>query len=93
MSIPADVIFHRYLQQQSNSVRAHYRGKYDLSGASISDFQSLLLLLQIALNEALAQPDKNVPHHFPCLPFHVDYIDADVENAIAFQYEDYSFIG
>jgi hypothetical protein len=94
MSIPPEVLFHRYFQERpSPEERAHYWGKYDLSGFELTDFQRLLLLLQSALNGALEQAASTVPHHEICPPFHVDYIDGDVENAIAFRYEGYSFIG
>ncbi len=94
MPIPPEVLFHRYFQEcPSPEDRAHYWGKHDLSGDELTDFQRLLLLLQAALNAALDQADTAVPHHEVCPPFHVDYINSDVENAIAFRYEGYSFIG
>jgi hypothetical protein len=93
-SIPPEVLFHRYFQEsQSLEVRAHYWGKLDLSGAEQTEFQRLLALIQSALNEALQQADTSLAHHVICPPFHIDYIQPDVQNAVAFQYEGYSFIG
>jgi hypothetical protein len=51
MTIPPEVSFHRYFQQPRESHRAQYRGKYDLSAATLSDFERVLLLVQVALNE------------------------------------------
>jgi hypothetical protein len=94
VSLPPEVLFHRYFQEYpSPEVRTHYWGKRDLSGSDLTDFQRLLLLLQVSLNNALEQADTIVSHHAVCPPFHIDYIDSDVENAIAFRYESYSFIG
>lgn len=44
-------------------------------------------------NEALRNEKQGVPEHVEHPPFHVDYVDADIQNAIAFRYDDYSFIG
>jgi hypothetical protein len=92
MSLPPDILFHRFFQEGlTGTDRKRYKGKYALTGKT--QFEQLLAGLQIVLNEALEVADKTVPHHVHYGPFYVDYIDSDVENALAFQNEGYSFIG
>jgi len=52
-----------------------------------------LTSIQEALNEALRNEKKNVPEHVSHPPFHFDYVDSIVPNALAFRFEDWSFIG
>jgi hypothetical protein len=49
--------------------------------------------IQRMLNEALSLEDKNVRQNVDHDPFHLDYIDSDHPNALAFAYLGYSFIG
>jgi len=92
MSVPPEILFHRFFQEQlTGQDRERYKGKYALSEQT--QFERLLAGLQIVLNEALRVADTTVPHHVDHGPFHVDYVDSKVENAIAFRYADYSFIG
>jgi len=56
-------------------------------------FRSLLAGIQESFNEALREEKKNVAEHVGHPPFHFDYVDSDISNALAFRYEDYSFIG
>jgi hypothetical protein len=93
MNTDPEVLFHRFFSTLPANKRQHYRGKYNLAKSSLTDFERLLLGLQSALNHALAHEDIGNKHHFGHSPFHVDYVDSDVENAIAFCYENYSFIG
>jgi hypothetical protein len=44
-------------------------------------------------NDSLRNEKRGVPEHVEHPPFHVDYVDSDVQNALAFRDEDYSFIG
>lgn len=55
--------------------------------------RSLLVAIQNSLNEALRNEKRNVPEHVDHPPFHFDFIDSNTPNALAFRYEDYSFIG
>jgi len=88
------VLFHRYFQGHSAPQRLQYRGKHDLRGLDPPDFEPFLTELQVVLNEALSNQRLDVPGHVETLfPFHFDYIDSDVSNALAFRYEGYSFIG
>ena len=86
-----EVSFDRFLRNHlTGEDRERYKGKYPLSDAT--QFEQLLAGLQIVLNEALEVAEKTVPHHVHYGPFHVDYIDSPVQNALAFQYEGYCFI-
>jgi hypothetical protein len=51
-----------------------------------------LRLIQETFNEALRNEKQGVPEHVDHPPFHVDYVDSSIQNALAFRYEDYSFI-
>jgi len=55
--------------------------------------RSLLVGIQESFNEALRNEKKSIPEHVPHPPFHLDYVDSAVPNALAFRYEGYSFIG
>jgi hypothetical protein len=75
-------------------LRAGYRGKADLDRPlPIALPATLLRALQEMLNTALAKADTNVETHVEHDPFHLDYVDADEANAIAFCDGSYSFIG
>jgi len=93
MDTDPEIVFHRYFATLPPAEHQKYRGKVDLTQTSITDFERILLGLQAAINEALSQEDKNVDHHVPHGPFHFDYIDSDVENALAFSCGGFSFIG
>jgi hypothetical protein len=55
-------------------------------------FRSLLLSVQGTLTGALGRENANVSDGVAHPPFHVDYMDAKEENALAFQHEGYAFI-
>jgi hypothetical protein len=92
MAAAPDVLFHRYFQQLPPNQRAIYRGKLDLDVIEPPQ-RDLLRALQDNLNEALRNERQNVPEHVPHPPFHMDFIDSDDANAMAFIEGDYSFIG
>jgi hypothetical protein len=69
----------------------HYKGRHDLSGLP-PEVQRQLRLIQAVFNGSL-QNEKFVPEHVTHPPFHVDYVKSDVQNALAFRYDGYSFIG
>jgi hypothetical protein len=92
MAAAPDVLFHRYFQQLPAYRRAIYRGKQDLNLIE-PPLQDLLRALQDNLNEALRNERQNVPEHVPHPPFHMDFIDSDDANAMAFTEGNYSFIG
>jgi len=54
---------------------------------------SFLREVQDALNEALRNEKQNIAEHVKHPPFHFDYIEATVPNALAFRFANYSFIG
>ena len=54
--------------------------------------RSLLLSVQGALTEALLLENWNVSGGVAHPPFHVDYMDARVPNALAFQHEGHAFL-
>lgn len=91
---PPEILFHRYFQNPSRRPddRRAYRGKQDLDTLP-ARFASFLRDVQDALNEALRNEKQNVAEHVEHPPFHFDYIEAAVPNALAFRVADYSFIG
>ncbi len=56
-------------------------------------FDHCLLAFKKTLNEALRNEKKNVPEHVEHPPFHFDFVDSTIPNALAFRYEGFSFIG
>src|ERR1700682_640643 len=94
MSMPPEVLFHRYFQRKelSPADRQAYKGKKDLNTLDPT-FGSLLASIQDALNAALHNEKKNVSGHASHPPFHFDFVDSTVPNALAFRFEDCSFIG
>ena len=91
MLIPPEVVFHLFFQTLSPSDRERYLGKHDLSGLD-PGFDALLLAIQDAWVEGLKN-ERPVPEHVDHPPFHLDYVDSNIPNALAFRYEGYSFIG
>lgn len=89
MSVPPEVVFHRFFQTLSPAERAKYRGKHDLSGLPPT-VEPFLMRVQETFNEALGREKQNVPEHVDHPPFHVDYVDSDIPNAFAFRYKGYS---
>ena len=88
------VLFHRYFSTLSAVQRNTYRGKCDVCEPTFDpSVISLLLGIQSMMNGALAAENKHIPDHVPHDPFYFDYIDSEEPNAIAFCYEEYSFIG
>ena len=94
MSTPPEVLFHRFFQTERSGLedRQTYKGKQDLDLLKPT-VRSLLVVIQNSLNEALLNEKRNVPEHVDHPPFHFDYIDSNIPNAVAFRYEGYSFIG
>lgn len=94
MSIPPEVAFHRFFQREELSPgdRQNYKGKKDLDVLPPT-VRSLLVHVQESFNEALGNEKKNVPEHVDHPPFHLDYVDSSIPNALAFRYEGHSFIG
>jgi len=94
MSDP-EVVFHRFFQSEALSYtnRARYRGKQDLGALVQPELRSALADIQVALNEALRNEKQGVREHVAHPPFHFDYVQSRVPNALAFQFEGFSFIG
>src|ERR1700752_2975496 len=102
MAAPPEVLFDRFFQRHyprqtpvrpEDSDPRSYKGKQDLNALRDPSARSLLAALQEAFNEGLRNEKQNVPEHVKHPPFHFDYVDSNIPNALAFQYEDYSFIG
>lgn len=94
MTIPPEVVFHRYFQTLRREDREVYRGKADIDRLRSAALPvTLLESLQAILNHALLHENKAIPEHFDHDPFHFDYVDSDEANALAFCYQGYSFIG
>jgi hypothetical protein len=93
-ALQPEILFHRYFQNPSRHPddRRTYRGKQNLD-ALPKPLASFLRDVQDALNEALRNEKQNVTEHVKHPPFHFDYIEATVPNALAFRFVDYSFIG
>lgn len=85
-----ELVFDEAFKSCGPEDRNRYRGRNDLSGLP-APIQRQLRLIQTVFNASL-QNEKFVPEHAAHPPFHVDYVDSDVANALAFRYEDYSFI-
>jgi hypothetical protein len=87
--IPPEVLFHRYFQDPARP--SCYRGKFDV-GTQAPNVGSALTDIQTSYNEALNTEYHDTVHRDQPR-FHFDYIDSDVQNALAFGYAGYSFIG
>lgn len=92
MATAPDILFHRYFQQLPEYKREIYRGKKDLDLIE-QPLQDLLRAIQTNLNDALKNERQGIPEHVPHPPFHMDFVDSDIANALAFTEGDYSFIG
>jgi len=92
MPLPPEVLFHRYFQELSPFWREKYRGKHDLEALETLELRPLLVAIQGALNEGLNE-EHAVREPVDSHPFHLDYIDSTVPNALAFRHDDYAFIG
>src|SRR5712691_5865314 len=94
MRIPPEVVFHRFFRSKDLGPidRQDYRGKKDLDVLQPA-VRSLLTSIQEALNEAFRNEKKGVPKHVDHPPFHFDFVDSRIPNALAFRFEDFSFIG
>lgn len=92
MSTPVEVLFHRFFRELPPADRELYKGKYDLARPLPPGFESLLAAVQKVLNETL-NDERPVPQHVEHPPFHFDYVDSPIPNAIAFCWRGYSFIG
>lgn len=94
--LPPEVLFHRYFQNSGRHPldRQTYRGKQNLDTLA-KEIAVFLRDVQNALNEALYNEKQNVPEHVEHPPFHFDYIESNVANALAFRDDErnYSFIG
>ena len=88
-NVPPEVLFHRYFQTPTSP--RGYRGKLDIETQPLN-VKAVLADIQESYNKAL-NDERNDRNHANHSPFHFDYIDSSCENAHAFRYEDYSFIG
>jgi len=100
MAVPPEISFSRYFQERFPYIPPLrpedpdprlFRGRDDLSGLPPT-LQEQLRRIQETFNEALRNEKQGVPEHVDHPPFHVDYVDSSIQNAIAFRYEGYSFI-
>lgn len=100
MAVPPEVLFSRYFQKKYPYIPPArpedpdarlYRGRHDLSGLPPM-LQEQLHGIQETFNAALRNEKQGVPEHVDHPPFHLDYVDSSIKNALAFQYEGYSFI-
>src|SRR5581483_1196111 len=89
---PTEDVFNEAFQQSDPEERKHYRGRHDLSGLP-PVVRDQLRLIQKTFITALRNEKAHVPGHVDHPPFHVDYVDSDIPNALAFRYRGNSFIG
>ena len=94
MSIPPEIVFDRFFRSKDlgPADRQNYRGKKDLDLLQPA-VRSLLVSIQGMLNEELRNEKKNVPRHVDHPPFHFDFVDSAIPNAVAFLCGGFSFIG
>ncbi len=97
MTTPPEILFDRYFRGPalSSKDRERYKGKLDLGELQKVNppLAAFLGDIQNALNEALSNEKRNVPEHVDHPPFHFDYVESIIANALAFRDRDYSFIG
>jgi hypothetical protein len=97
MTTPPEILFDRYFRGPAlpSKDRERYKGKLDLGELQKANppLAAFLGDIQHTLNEALSNEKRNVPEHVDHPPFHFDYIESIVPNALAFRDGDYSFIG
>ncbi len=100
MGVPPEVAFERFFQKHFPYVPPLrpedpdpriYKGRHDLTGLRPS-LQEQLRSIQKTFNDALQNEKQGVASHVDHPPFHVDYVDSSVQNAIAFRHDDHSFI-
>lgn len=94
VSLPPEILFHRFFQLEEHGPdrRREYRGRQDLESLEPS-VGTFLTAVQEMLNESLRLEKQDVPEHVSHPPFHLDYIESTIPNAIAFCFEGFSFIG
>jgi hypothetical protein len=93
MPIPPEVLFDRFFgADNAGNTRNLYRGKHGLSGLEPPELEPLLVEIQAVLIEAL-NSEPSITDHPSLDPFHVDYVDSAVPNALAFGSDGYAFIG
>jgi hypothetical protein len=92
MSLPAEILFHRYFVEEAirRPDARKYRGRQDLAVLEPS-MGSLLANMRAAWNEGLVREHGLIAPGRP--RYYVDYVDADVVNALAFTYEGIAFMG
>lgn len=93
MTVPPEVLFHRYFQTLGPVSRRQFRGKVDLDRMENEAEASLLAGLHKMFNDALAVERADDTARAPHDRFHFDYVDSDIDNALAFHHAGYSFIG
>lgn len=93
MAVPPEVLLDRYFRSDrvSRATRSQYKGKYDLERLA-PGIRSLLTNIQNILNAGLLALQSTILIGGRHPNFHFEYVDAVLPNALAFQYEGYSFI-
>jgi len=92
MKYPPDYSFYQFLKGNACFQKEGYAGRYDLDRLPSPDFRRLLQKVQKVLNLSLIS-ELPIPEHKSHHPFHVDFIDSAITNALAFTDGEYSFIG
>jgi hypothetical protein len=93
MPLTPERAFDLYFNDGRSRKLRPYRGRARLDQLQGRTLPSNLLSdIQKSLNEALAVARK-FPDHSPHDPLHLDYVDSEISNALAFCYGGYAFIG
>ena len=91
MRLPGEM-FEEACQRFPPEEKQYYKGRHDLSGLP-PVIRDQLRFIQETFTESLGNEKQDVPGHVDHSPFHVDYVDSSVPNAIVFPFGGYSFIG
>lgn len=94
MPLTPERTFDLYFNDGRSRQSRPYRGRArldQLRGRTLPP--NLLIDIRHMLNESLSLEKKDIREHVPHDPFHLDYIDSDLPNALAFCYLGYAFIG
>lgn len=94
MSIRAEIAFDSFFRSSELSLsdRQYYKGRQDLDLLQ-PEVRSFLGSIQAILNEELRNEKEGVTGHVDYPSLHFDFVDSSVPNAVAFRFQDFSFIG
>jgi hypothetical protein len=92
MNNAADIFDHFFRNELSPDDRQLYKGRLDLNTISQPGLREMLINVQEAFQQTV-QDLPEIAGHVAHPPFHFDYIDSTIPNALAFLYKDFAFVG